>query len=330
MTRHRLHLHIDNNRNLGPTFDMTPAQIREALRRHPETAKLMHITVSYDQRNLDRMLRAADALVGWNFPRENFGTRAPHLKWFHSIGAGVNQYFPLDWLPKRVVFTNNRGVHGERAAEYAITSVLMLNNRIPEMVTNQRGARWRQCFNTSVRGKTLLIVGVGNVGGAAARLAKFFGMSVLGIRRSGRNKKYVDEMHTPDALRTLLPRADFVLVTAPETLHTYEMIGKREIAQLKRGAGLVNYSRAGLVNYSALRARLDKGDLSAVLDVFDPEPLPASSPLWGTRNLIITPHCSSDDPVYYVPRTLDLILDNAARLLEGKSLRNRVSRELEY
>jgi phosphoglycerate dehydrogenase-like enzyme len=309
---------------------MAPAQVRAALRRNPAAAQRVRVTVGYDRENLERMLKTADGLVGWNFPRQDLRSRAPHLRWFHAIGAGVNHYFPLDWLPRNVVFTNNRGVHGERAAEYAITAVLMLNNRIPEIVTNQRAACWRQCFNTAAQGKTLLIVGVGHVGGAAARLAKFFDIYVIGVRRTGRKKRYVDEMHTPEALRRLIPRADFVLVTAPETTRSYEMIGKREIALMKRGAGLVSYSRAGLVDYQALRARLNKGELSAVLDVFDPEPLPSSSPLWRTRNLILTPHCSSDDPVSFVPRTLDLVLDNAARLAARKTMRNRVSRTRQY
>ena len=102
------------------------------------------------------------------------------------------------------------------------------------------------------------------------------------------------------------------------------------MALMKSGAGLINYSRAGLVDYEALRVRLNGGQLSAVLDVFSPEPLPADSPLWVASNLLITPHCSSDDEAYYTPRTLDLVLANARRLIEGKPLRNRVSRQLQY
>jgi phosphoglycerate dehydrogenase-like enzyme len=99
---------------------------------------------------------------------------------------------------------------------------------------------------------------------------------------------------------------------------------------MKSGTGLINYSRAGLVDYEALRARLDTGRLSAVLDVFSPEPLPTESPLWQTKNLLITPHCSSDDQAYYTPRTLDLVFDNVQRFIEGKPLRNCVSRRLQY
>ena len=92
----------------------------------------------------------------------------------------------------------------------------------------------------------------------------------------------------------------------------------------------MNYSRAGLVDYEALRVRLNKGELSAVLDVFTPEPLPEHSLLWEASNLLITPHCSSDDESYYTPRTLDLVFENARRLIQGKPLHNRVSRRLQY
>ena len=237
---------------------------------------------------------------------------------------------PLDWVPPGVTLTNNRGIHGERAMEYIAAAVLMLNNRIPEMVTHQQEARWVPSYNTSIKGKTLLIVGVGSIGGDAARWASGFGLDVIGVRRSGKPSKGVREMHRPQALRKLLPRADFVLVATPETAETHQMLGRAEIALLKRGAGLVNVGRGGVVDYDALRERLRAGELSAVLDVFDPEPLPSSSPLWRTPNLIITPHSSLDDPGYYVPRTLDFVIENAMRLADKKALRNRVDLARQY
>jgi len=99
---------------------------------------------------------------------------------------------------------------------------------------------------------------------------------------------------------------------------------------MKKGAGLINYSRANLVEYTALRRKLVEGALTAILDVFDPEPLPADSPLWDTPNLIVTPHCSSDDAERYTPDTLDLVFRNMARFIAGKPLQNRVRPELGY
>lgn len=326
----RVHLHIDNDTALGEVFEVTPARIRAALSRFPALAGRLRITLGNDGHRLDEHLRSADVLYGWNFDRTDLARRAPRLRWIHASGAGINHFLPLDWLPPGVIFTNNRGVHGARAHEYAIMAILMLNNRIPEMVTNQRQGKWQQCFNSGVAGKTLLIVGVGSVGSGIAAKAKAFGMHVVGIRRTGRPRRHVDEMHTPDALRTLLPRADFVVVATPATSRTFRMLGKAEIGLLKTGAGLLNYSRAALVDYDALRARLERRELSAVLDVFDPEPLPADSPLWRTPNLIITTHSSSDDTDQYTPRTLDLVFSQMERFMAGRRLANTVSRELEY
>jgi phosphoglycerate dehydrogenase-like enzyme len=206
----------------------------------------------------------------------------------------------------------------------------MLNNGLPRIVWNQRRGKWEQFFNTSIATKTLLIVGVGHVGGGAAKWAKKLGLHVIGIRRTGRPHRHVDEMYTAEALRKLLPRADFLLVSAPLTDATRHMIGAKELALLKPGAGLINYSRANLVDYGALLRRLESGELTAILDVFDPEPLPRSSPLWKAPNLIVTPHCSSDDREQYTPRTLDLVFRNMERFLERKPLLNRVDPKLQY
>jgi glyoxylate/hydroxypyruvate reductase A len=326
----KIHLHIENTSALGPVFEATPERVARALRQHAPLKGKLRITIGYDGDILERSIATADTLFGWEFARGNLSQRAPRLRWIHAHGAGVSHLMPLDWLPRGAVLTNSRGVHGPKADEYTAMAILMLNNNLPLSVTNQRKAKWEQPFNTSIATKTLLILGVGHVGGGAAHWAKRFGLRVLGIRRTGRRHPYVDEMHRPQALHKLLPRADFVLVTAPLTVETRHMIGARELDLMKPGAGLINYSRAHLVDYKALARKLRAGELSAILDVFDPEPLPSSSPLWKVPNLIITPHCSSDDKEQYTPRTLDLVFRNMERFIQGKPLLNRVDPRLQY
>lgn len=328
--RKPVHMHIDNDSSLGEVFEVTPARIKAVLAKFPSVAKRLDITLENDGHRLDEHLRTADVLFGWRFDRRNLAQRAPKLRWIHAPGAGINHFLPFDWLPPGVAFTNNRGIHGARAHEYAIMAILMLNNRVPEMVTHQRAGRWQQVFNSGIAGKTLLVIGVGSVGSGIAAWAKRFGMHVIGIRRTGKKRRQVDEMYKPEALRRLLPRADFVAVATPATARTQRLLGRSELALLKKGAGLLNYSRAALVDYEALRERLDRGELSAVLDVFDPEPLPADSPLWRTPNLIISPHCSSDDTARYTPKTLDLVFRQMGRFMAGRKLSNVVSREHEY
>ncbi len=326
----RVHLHIENTGSLGPIFQVTKKRLRDALSRHPGVAGKVKITLGTDGDIYDRAIKTADALFGWSFDRKGLAQRAPRLRWVHAHGAGVNHLFPLDWLPKGAVLTNSRGVHSDRASEYAMMAILALNNRLPEIVTNQMKARWEQLYNTGICGKTLLIVGVGSVGGGTATFAKKFGIHVIGVRRSGKAHPAVDAMFRPRDLMRLIPKADFILITAPYTKDTHYLMGAQQLRLMKKGAGLINYSRANLVDYDALRKKLKRGEITAILDVFDPEPLPSSSPLWRTPNLLITPHSSSDDTERYTPDTLDLVFRNMARFMKGQSLLNRVHADLGY
>ena len=330
MKQQKIHLHVENSADVNEVFEISASRVQDALGRHPDVADEIRVSIGYGGDILDRELVTAHAVFCWDFDRRDLRRRAPNLRWVHAHGAGVGHMMPLDWLPPGAVLTNSRGVHGQRATEYAFMAILMLSNRIPEMVANQQRARWQEVFSNGIEAKTLLIIGVGHIGKDVAAWAKRAGMQVLGIRRTGRPRRNVDEMYKPEHLHALLPRADFILVSAPHTDASHHMIAERELAMLKPGAGLVNYSRANLVDYDALRAKLEAGEMSAVLDVFDPEPLPESSPLWRTPNLIITPHCSSDDRDQYTPRTLDLVLRNMHRLIKGQALTNRVSRKHQY
>ena len=327
--RDKIHIHFENNADLGEVFEVTRKRVADALSGHPELRGRIKFTIGLDGDIFEKALSTADVLFGYNF-RTELAKRARQLRWVHAHGAGVGHLMPLDWLPRGAVLTNSRGIHGDKAEEYPIMALLMLNNEIPRNVSNQRFAKWDQLFTDRIGGKTVIIIGVGNIGSGAAKWAKRFGLHVIGVRRTGKKHPDVAEMYRPQSLPKILPKADFVLVAAPHTKETHHLIGAKEIALMKRGAGLINFSRANLVDYDALRVRLEADELSAILDVFDPEPLPASSPLWRTRNLIITPHASSDDKSRYTPRTLSLVFQNMERFIAGKSLRNRVNAKLQY
>ncbi len=326
-----LHLHIENVAEMAPVYHVTAERYAAAAGRHDRLARRIEATVAADPENFDAAIAEADMLVGWRFPLRDIAERAPNLKWIHLTGAGIEHVMPLDWLPQGAVLTNNRGVHAPKARQFAMTALLMLSERIPELVTEQRNARWTRLYSSTIEGKTALVIGVGQMGNAAARAAKHLGLRVFGIRRSGAPNRYVDEMFTPDRLDEVLPRADFVLVNAPLTAETRGMIGRRALDLMKPGAGLVNMGRARVVDYDALAAKLRQGALSgAILDVFDPEPLPEDSPLWQVPNLIMTPHVSSDDDDNYAPLTIDLVFENVARWRAGKPFKNVVDSELEY
>lgn len=327
----RVRLHVKNNRAGELVFRVTPDRLAEAAARRPAAAARVDSLIDWDLDRFDESIATAHAMVTWDLPTENLARRAPNLKLIHVIGAGVEHLRPLNWLPPGVALTNSRGVHADKTAESALMAVLMLNNRIPVYLNDQRHHRWAPEFATPITGKTVAVIGVGEMGHAAAKAFKSIGLRVLGVRRGGKNRRYVDRMVGPDQLHTVLAEADFVHITLPSTEETRHMIDAAALDTMKPGAGLINFGRAPVLDHEALADRLHSGRLGgAVLDVHDPEPLPADSPIWEIPNLIVTPHVSSDDDQSYIPKVLDLVFDNLDRLLEGKPLRNRVRPTLGY
>jgi len=331
-----MHIHFETRENKPVVFKLTPRLVEEAAARNRSPGSV-RLSVGADLKDPDLLL-AATALVTSNdivrdakFPRLDLARRAPNLRWIHIIGAGIEPLLPLDWLPRRVQLTNNSGVHVEKIGEFATMALLMLNCRMPEILANQRERRWRPIFTPSISGKCIVIVGLGDMGGTAARQAKRLGLKVLGVRREPRPHRYADEVLGVAHLAQALARADFLFVATPLTPETRNLIDRRALAAIKPGAGLVNVGRAGVVDYTALAEALASGRLAgAVLDVFDPEPLPADSPLWATPKLVVMPHCSSDDLERYLPLTLDLVFANLRRLMAGKALKNRIDPKRGY
>ncbi|CAM3778665.1 D-2-hydroxyacid dehydrogenase [Bordetella bronchialis] len=326
-----LHIHIENASSLMPVFIVRPDQYEKALARHPDVAGRIRTTWGKDGDIYAREARTADAMITYRFPHQSLAQDAPNLKLLQILGAGVDYLLPLDWVPPGVTVLTNSGAHVPKASQSALMALLMLNARLPELNWSQRNREWNRIFTSTLEGRTLLIVGVGAIGAGAAKYAKEFGMTVLGIRRSAQPQPHVDEMHGPDALHALLPRADFVLANTALTPETHFMFGSKEFGLMRKGAGFVNMSRGGLVDPAALDEALRGGQLSgAVIDVTYPEPPPKDWPYWETPNLLITPHVLSDDIENYVPRTLDLFFNNIRSHFEGKPLTNRVDLDRAY
>jgi phosphoglycerate dehydrogenase-like enzyme len=324
-----LHLRFETRANKPPVFRFT-GELIAAAKSRSEIADI-RVGLGEDLRDLS-WLGDADGLITSNdivrdprFPIAELARQAPRLRWIHIIGAGIEPLLPLDWLHGRIVLTNNSGIHAEKTHEAALMALLMLNARIPAIVTNQQKAHWEQIFTPRIAGKTVLIIGIGEMGATVAAAAKALGLRVVGVRRSGAAHPDVDRMVLPGALDSVLPAADFVVLAAPLTPETRNLLDQRRIGLMRRGAGFLNIGRAGSVDHQALVEALRSGALSgAILDVYDPEPLPLSSPLWHADNLVLTPHVTSDDLDEYLPKTLDLVFANAARLMRGEMLANVV------
>ena len=330
--RRKLRLHIAALTSQPEVFWVTEERFQAACRRHPDLARHLDADWSWELDRFDDGVRDAELMIGWRFPTKDLAEKAPHLRWIQLTGAGTEHLQPLDWLARGTHMTNNSGVHAPKAAEFAGTAILMLNSDIPHFATRQRARDWAKRFSTTIDEKTLLILGLGAMGGAAARWVKRrLGLRVIGVRRSARPHRYADLVVSTEQLDEVLPEADFVLVTLPLTPETELLLDRRRLGLMKPGGGLINLGRARVVDYEALADCLEEGRISgAVLDVFDAEPLPKSSPLWSTPNLVLIPHCSSDDAENYIPLTLDFFFRNLARYLEGRPLRNRISRQTHY
>ncbi len=252
-----------------------------------------------------------------------FPCAAPRLKLLLITNAGLDRLAPFDWVPPGLALLNNAGVHATKAGEFAIMSVLMLANRVPEMVTHQRAGRWHKLWGAVLGARRVTVVGLGSLGGAAAMQASRFGLHVTGVRARATPHPHCQEVITLAEIDRVLPRTEFLVLACPLTEATRGMIDRRRLNLLPRDAGVVNIGRGALVDQDALCDLLDDGQLSgAVLDVFTPEPIPPGHRLWTTPNLIISPHTSVDDPATYNPHSLDLFFDNLRARQDGRPMPN--------
>lgn len=326
----KLHLHLESYRQRPALFHLTEADWQAAARRHRALAKRLTVTVGWDGDILDDALKTADVMINSTPPRERLRERAPRLKWIQTTGAGIDGLVPLDWLPADIALTNNSGAHGAKAEDSCIMALTLLNFRLPQIMASQRERAWQPVNTTPVAGKTVLVIGFGDLGRSAGRAAKKLGAKVVAVTRSGKAAAPADSAVAVSALDRALPKADFVIVAAPLTPLTRGLLDRRRLGLLKPGAALVNIGRSPIVDYDALCEKLVKGELAgAVLDVFEPEPIPADSPLWDTPNLVITPHVTCDDP-RYIEQLFDRWFENFERFLAGKPLKNLIDRKNGY
>lgn len=324
MSDDKLHIHVVNDPDIPVRFVMSEDEVWEALKGDRKLMERVALTIGWKDDRGTKAVDTAAVLVGHDFDRD-FVASARNLRWIHILGAGVEHLVPLDWLPRGVAVTNSSGAHVKRASEFAACALLMLSNRVPEHITSMRQHRWAPRYSFTADSRVVVIFGVGRIGCAVAKQAKQLGLEVRGIRRSGRSRRSVDRMFPADQLHEALRGADYLIVAAPLTSETRQIIGAAELDLLQPGGGVVNLARADIVDVDALVKRLQDGRLGgAVLDVFDPEPLPEDSPLWDVPNAILTPHVSLDS-VDYNRLVLEIFAKNLSRLLEGKVMCNRVS-----
>lgn len=337
MYQNKIHIHIENSRNSAPVFIASEEQVRQLLARNQDLAGRLHITIGSsacdeiehwteaDLREFRDYMKTADVLVGYSFPVDNLAAIAPNLRWIHFISSGVEHLAPFGWVPSNVTLINNRGVHLPKSGESFAMFLGMLNAQIPRLATAQRNGKWDRVFTSVIKGKTLVVYGVGHQGGEIARQAVNMGLNVIGVDPYVAEHPCCQKVVPVSQMKEVFAEADFLAIAAPLTEETRGIISEEALGWLPAHAGVMNVSRGPLLDQEALHRKLAAGELSgAILDVFDVEPLPGDSILWTTPNLIITPHVSSDDLVNYMPLTLDLTIENLRNELAGRPYKNVV------
>ena len=269
--------------------------------------------------------------------------QAPDLRWVQGHFAGVEQFLDHP-LFQRAALTTTSGIHAPAMAKYVLMMMLAFAHHLPRMLHYQNllewpKKRWDLFAPRELRGSTAGIVGYGSIGREVTRLARAFGMRVLATKRDVARTEdagwrlsgigdaaagHVNRLYSADALHAMLSECDYVALTVPLTPETRHLIGEAELKRMSRNAVLINVSRGGVIDEAALIEALRAGTIrGAALDVFEQEPLPASSPLWNLPNAIVSPHVSGFT-FAYDERAMALFAENLRRYVNGEELLNRV------
>jgi phosphoglycerate dehydrogenase-like enzyme len=290
----------------------------------------MTVVVADAMGQAEQAIAQAEAAFG-TLPRAVLA-KAGRLRWLQAPQAAppAGFYYP-ELIAHPVVVTNFREIYNDHIGAHIMAFVLAFARGLHYYLPRQLAGQWRpEPLDTGVvhlPESTALIVGVGGIGAEAARLAAAFGMRVIGIdARRGEAPLGVAELHRPEALDALLPRADFVILTVPHTPATEGFMNRARFARMKRTAFFVNIGRGMTTRLDDLVEALRAGEIAgAALDVFEQEPLPADHPLWTTPNVLITPHTAGFGP-YLDDRRCDILVDNCRRFAAGQPLRNVVDK----
>ena len=281
------------------------------------------------------LLATADVLFDFDAShRDDLPDLTPNLKWIQATSAGIGQFVKRMGYAERTawIMTTASGVHARPLAEFALMSMLMFAKDFPYLQSEKEARHWERYCATELSSFTVGIIGLGKIGREVARLAKALDMTVVGNRRHPESGTLpnVDTLYGPDDLAAIFAQSQFLVLAAPHTDETANLIGSQELALLPAGAVLINIARGSIIDQSALIAALRSGHLrGAALDVFEVEPLPVDDPLWSMPNVIISPHSASTVNLEN-RRLVRLFCDNLKRYLAGEDLINVLDVERLY
>ena len=263
---------------------------------------------------------------------------AKHLQWVGLMSAGVEQVlFPADdtsdLRQSKIILTNNKIVQGPEIADHALAMLLMLSRKLYALYRNDQQQIWQPSpyGGIELNGKTAVVVGLGGIGTQIAIRAHAFGMTVIGVDPEDKPfLPFVQRVVKPDEFDDVLPQADVVFLSVPDTPKSHKMMGTRQFERMKKNSYFIAVSRGGIYDIGGLVKALDEKRLAgAGVDVTDPEPLPSGHPLWKFENVVITPHIAgrSDQDA---GRMIHTLVENARRFVAGKPLLNVVDKQKGY
>ncbi len=269
----------------------------------------------------------AGVLLSWALPPDAF-QQLPRLRWLQATGAGVDELLARDDLPESVRVTRSLGRFGAQAAEYTVGYLLHWLLRLEDYRRNQDRGVWRQLARPLLADRTVGIIGLGTVGSAIAERLTAFGTNVMGVCHSARPLPNVSRVYAMEDWRRMLPDCEALVLAVPLTAATRGMIDEAALRTMPAGSALVNVARGAIVEADALLATLRDGHLaSAVLDVFDQEPLPPDSPLWTEPRAWVTPHIAAPSEIEPIA---DEFAANYQRFINGEPLQHEVDRSRGY
>ena len=283
-----------------------------------------------DPKDLDaETLASVDAIFG--NPSRDLVEKCANLRWIQLNSAGANKY---SWLPEHIVLTNASGAYGPAISEHMLGCTLGIMKNLFRYHDLQKRKDLRnlgsvRMLETSV----VLSVGAGDIGGHYLHKCKSLGAYTIGIRRKAHEKApYEDESLAFSQVDDVLPRADIVALSLPETRETVGFFDYRRLSLMKKDAILLNVGRGSAIVTDDLVRIVNEGHLAGVhLDVTDPEPLPEDHPLWNTERIYVTPHIAGRfNAEVTLDRVLDIFSKNLAHALKNEPFENVVDRSIGY
>jgi phosphoglycerate dehydrogenase-like enzyme len=282
---------------------------------------------------------AGDARIILNWPGSRDLLRqvlaiAPQVKWVHTRAAGLEDLMSPDLIAHPAILTNSSGVFSPSLGEFVLAAILYFAKDFRRLIRQQSAGLWEQFDVPFIDGKTVGIIGYGDIGRAVAVRARAMGMRVLGLKRQGPTLYHVDPLvdriYAPSDRCEMIALCDYIVVATPITPETRGIIAADEFAAMKRDAIIINVGRGPVIDEACLVQALSQGLIKgAALDVFDKEPLPAGHPLYSLENVLISPH-SADHTPDWLERAMRFFLEQFERFRTGVPLSNVVNKHAGY